>query len=432
MEKRTKNRFLIAVGITVVAVGAVVLTQPRALPDNVPIPFLEGQDSSELAGSLTKIGVKRIGTTYVDIVEMTFPVGTNKEKAYVDKIYIIKTPNDAAVATVPFGNAVTIGDVSPINYYGYEYVSFDGATEISNKILADFSMRFPGKFFRSTAAAADTAVMSFFSTNALTAHGVLASDAPNVVYLKPNTRYVAIFNLTNPQNSLGADVRVRPDVLCGNNMPDPGEECDLGSANGGQFCSSTCEYVCGNGNLEMGEQCDDGNTNNVDMCSNTCQTQIPQSVCGNNILEIGEQCDDGNMMDGDGCTMTCQMGTMTVCGNGMLEPAGNEQCDDFNTVSGDGCSSTCQNEYCGDNIAQSARGELCDDGNAATGDGCSGSNPSYPGGQCKIESCGDNYLDPNGKDNVVGNTDDEECDDGNTNDSDECSNVCRLTQQIPL
>src|SRR5262249_10129116 len=52
---------------------------------------------------------------------------------------------------------------------------------------------------------------------------------------------------------------------CGNNIVDPGEECDLGAGNDGVQCSANClRPRCGNCNVDPGETCDDGNTVDID------------------------------------------------------------------------------------------------------------------------------------------------------------------------
>jgi hypothetical protein len=96
---------------------------------------------------------------------------------------------------------------------------------------------------------------------------------------------------------------------CGNDVVDPGEQCDLGSANGdtactyGQMsctvCTTTCTRTagkptyCGDGKIQAShEQCDDGNTvtepctygaSSCSGCDATCQTIIPRS-CGDNTI----------------------------------------------------------------------------------------------------------------------------------------------------
>jgi cysteine-rich repeat protein len=89
----------------------------------------------------------------------------------------------------------------------------------------------------------------------------------------------------------------------------------------------TSAFVCGDNVVNPGEQCDG--------------TATPP----------GQQC-TVNGEPGGGCRLV-------VCGNGITN--GTEACDDGNTVSGDGCNATCSAiEECGDGIVQATLGELCD------------------------------------------------------------------------
>ena len=266
---------------------------------------------------------------------------------------------------------------------------------------------------------------------------------------------------------------------CGDGRINPGETCDLGTANGtGAGCDANCQTqtgwvchplpvgcvqksVCGNGKVEPGEQCDDGNTVSGDGCSSTCQVEasyydcsVPGQTCkdnarcGDGILEGTEQCDDGNAVGGDGCSSTCTVESgyqcrmagnpcVPKCGDGQI--VGSEQCDDGNTTNGDGCSSnciiepgymcsgtpsTCTQVVCGDGVKQG--GEACDEGANnglfyGDGSGCSKTCTKEP--TCRVNgvtqacstACGDGNLDPG-----------EQCDDGNLNDGDGCSSTCQL------
>ena len=112
--------------------------------------------------------------------------------------------------------------------------------------------------------------------------------------------------------------------------------------------------VCGNGIPEIGEQCDDGNTTDGDGCSATC---VIVPVCGNGVPEFPEECDDGNTLAGDGCDPTCR-----------VELCGSQRCDDGNPCTADVCTDaaagTCQTAPVDD-------GTACDlDGSPATADTC--------------------------------------------------------------
>ena len=63
--------------------------------------------------------------------------------------------------------------------------------------------------------------------------------------------------------------------------------------------------LCGNNMVDPGEQCDDGNPRNGDGCSSDCQREA-RPECGNGVLEAGENCDDGNSLDSDACGNNCE------------------------------------------------------------------------------------------------------------------------------
>ncbi|MBU1068308.1 immune inhibitor A [Myxococcota bacterium] len=215
--------------------------------------------------------------------------------------------------------------------------------------------------------------------------------------------------------------------LCGNNVVDPGEQCDDGNTSEHDGCTSVCmiESYCGNGTVEPGEECDDSNFTDGDGCAYDCSLEIG---CGNGLLEVGEQCDDDNLVSGDGCTGDCRIeAAAPVCGNGIFEYT--EGCDDGNTTDGDGCSAGCEREDgCGDGDLTAF--EQCDDGNNISGDGC-----AY---DCIVEFiCGNNECDilmgetctfcPQDCCPLCGNgrlDEGEQCDDDNNVSGDGCSRGC--------
>ncbi|MFA6255020.1 MAG: polymorphic toxin-type HINT domain-containing protein [Patescibacteria group bacterium] len=65
--------------------------------------------------------------------------------------------------------------------------------------------------------------------------------------------------------------------VCGNNIKDPGEECDDGNTVSGDGCSATCqlEVGCGDGSLDpVTEECDDNNITSGDCCSADCKNEL--------------------------------------------------------------------------------------------------------------------------------------------------------------
>ncbi|MGB0646137.1 MAG: DUF4215 domain-containing protein [Bradymonadia bacterium] len=158
--------------------------------------------------------------------------------------------------------------------------------------------------------------------------------------------------------------------VCGDGVMQAGESCDDGNTNDRDSCTTTCTTaVCGDGLLFDGvEACDDGNQINDDGCSNTCHPP----GCGDGILQEGEACDDGNDDNTDGCTTEC---IAVICGDGITQ--GGETCDDGNQLTepcpyGEMSCMVCNAEctlvsgsvtFCGDTVINEASGETCDDGN---------------------------------------------------------------------
>ena len=167
--------------------------------------------------------------------------------------------------------------------------------------------------------------------------------------------------------------------VCGNQILEEGEECDLGDLNSDMrpdTCRTTCmNAFCGDGTIDFGEQCDTGDANSAtrpdscrmncvlprcgdgildsgeacdggESCDSFCKPVIAEAVCGNGALELGEWCDDGNTDPGDGCNQYCREEVkivgVAICGNGVQE--GRETCDDGNLFDGDGCSRVCTQE----------------------------------------------------------------------------------------
>ena len=164
-----------------------------------------------------------------------------------------------------------------------------------------------------------------------------------------------------------------PPASCGDDVQDPGEQCDAGPDNqGGKACTAECKInVCGDGYLGLGEACDPGPD---PQSGQTCTPGCTTNICGDGYLGAGEICDDGpNNGDGQACTDMC---TAAKCGDGIVSAG--EVCDDGNTNNNDACLNTCEGATCGDGFLQPGV-ETCDEGP---------DNGMY-GGLCNLECNGD-------------------------------------------
>jgi len=78
-----------------------------------------------------------------------------------------------------------------------------------------------------------------------------------------------------------------------------------GGAGGGEpTCvpGGSAEILCGNGVVDPGEECDDGNCDPTDQCTDVCKN----AICGDKIVQPPEVCDDGNGGElGDMCPDDC-------------------------------------------------------------------------------------------------------------------------------
>lgn len=83
--------------------------------------------------------------------------------------------------------------------------------------------------------------------------------------------------------------------------------CNPNCSGGDDDCQGLSTPVCGDEVVDPGEECDDGNNSNGDGCSANCQIEEPDQECGNGDLEPGEECDDGNNSNGDGCSSSCTL-----------------------------------------------------------------------------------------------------------------------------
>jgi cysteine-rich repeat protein len=142
----------------------------------------------------------------------------------------------------------------------------------------------------------------------------------------------AIFGITPLQSNTGpSSIEVGPAIIiyeqnttgetnqtCGNNLTEPGEECDDGSLINGDGCDQFCKIENGTNSTY---QCSDHLDNDIDLlidfpndpgCSSpTDNDEWNGPICGNNLTEPGEECDDGNLINGDGCDQFCRIENTT-------------------------------------------------------------------------------------------------------------------------
>lgn len=165
--------------------------------------------------------------------------------------------------------------------------------------------------------------------------------------------------------------------------------------------TTSVESECGNEVVEPGEECDDGNLEPADACLLTCK----DARCGDDVVWAGmEECDDGDPDDTNACTAECKN---AVCGDGIVW-AGMEECDDGNLIDTDRCTSQCKLPICGDGIK--ADGEICDNGVSNISKEMAA--PQDCTTECKI-ACGDTIKSTQ-----------EDCDDGGQISGDGCSPMC--------
>lgn len=153
-----------------------------------------------------------------------------------------------------------------------------------------------------------------------------------VIYTDPN----CIGGIFTCACKASRTVELRGSRSCGNGVIDPGEQCDLGSKNGGPglpnttwaCCTAMCQFAasgtlcegvgtcnatgmcsCGNGVVDPGEQCDDGSANGTGgtCCAEDCQ-----------LLPSGTACTD----DGDLCTEDVCVGFFDLCAHWAVPSGG--------------------------------------------------------------------------------------------------------------
>ena len=118
----------------------------------------------------------------------------------------------------------------------------------------------------------------------------LECNSTNFISLEVQPVYGEDLNMYDnlAQRSFRVSCENLPESICGNNIVEFREECDLGDSL--QGCNpaygNTCEY-----------------------CSNECKlVEIIGSYCGDDSRDLQyEQCDDGNNVNGDGCDGECDI-----------------------------------------------------------------------------------------------------------------------------
>ncbi|HOX47120.1 MAG TPA: hypothetical protein PK668_26235 [Myxococcota bacterium] len=174
-------------------------------------------------------------------------------------------------------------------------------------------------------------------------------------------------------------------ALCGNQIVEPGEECDRGWVN--DCCTDDCRIAgedsfCGDGCVGGIEECDEG-TRNSDEAPDRCRSDCTPPRCGDGVTDAGEQCDDGPKNSDivpDACRPSCEL---PRCGDGLRDSA--EMCDlgdEENGQPGSACSAACALAGCGNGTLDT--GEVCDDHNPDSDDGCLGT--------CIPNTCGDGFA----------------------------------------
>jgi hypothetical protein len=132
---------------------------------------------------------------------------------------------------------------------------------------------------------------------------------------------------TRTSSSTGTTTTTQPvGPNCGNDVVDPGEECDGTGCGTGEECVDchcVMSSVCGNGIIEPGEECDGAGCPTGSVCDD-CACQMTM-VCGDGIIDPGEQCDGTGCGEGEECLADCTCSMSGTCGNGVLDPG--EQCD---------------------------------------------------------------------------------------------------------
>ncbi len=270
-------------------------------------------------------------------------------------------------------------------------------------------------------------------------------------------------------------------VLCGNDLLDPGEDCDEGPDNrtgppddlGTWYCKAgSCTYsAC----IDEGDNDSDGLLDAFDAgcweydLSGLAANDGARSFLGwliaqnNDILEPipperllpgkdDEACPAETVDRGSFCALRCEPGDIcpgdepcpedgvcpVLCPNGAIDTVLGitEECDDGNLIDDDLCSNICRLNSCtgtdcprcGDGVYQPEIGEQCDDGNENNEDECTNNcrircdDDDDCLGDCDLST--NQCLPPLCGDGEV-NQEWERCDDGDLDNGNACNNQCQ-------
>jgi hypothetical protein len=223
------------------------------------------------------------------------------------------------------------------------------------------------------------------------------------------------------------DSALCPARLCGNERLDPGEDCDVGSANGASdsCCTADCKLRIG-GDIcrPAGDDCDP-----ADVCDGqTTNCAVHYRPENNPCADEGDFCTQDRCDANGQCTHTLrpELCPNLFCGNGRLD--GGEECDLGDLLNGQPtscCAADCKrrpdNSPCNDGV-------FCNLGDHCTAGACAGTagNPCSAQGSCAVCDEGRDLCDTSPCAALCGNGQldgTEECDLGKLENG-EATNCC--------